>query len=305
MKAVTANFLGLSSILIWASIVGGVKLITEQLSPLLAFALLYSVSAISMIITTPQAISLALPKKYLVFCGGCFVLYEVLFLSSIGLSHTREEALILAMVNYLWPSLTLLFAYFFRQISFQLPAFVGILISIFGLAVVINPDVFTASLFLKTIAQNPIAYLLAFIAAILWSFYCVLTRQYAQGHNAVPLFFCITAISLWALFFISDQAWQTPSSALCLLIVVMGSLIGIAYKNWNQSLQFGQIQLLLLASYFTPILSSLFASLILGVTPIWTFWFGTVLVSFGAIICWRFSLNIEKNNPLTFKKNHN
>ncbi|WP_130803118.1 aromatic amino acid DMT transporter YddG [Acinetobacter ihumii] len=292
MKPSTANLLGLSSILIWASIVGGVKLITEQLTPLLAIALLYSVSAISMVILNRKTITFALPKTYLIVCGGCFVLYEVLFLSAIGLSHTRDEALILAMVNYLWPSFTLLFAYWFRQVSFQLAAYLGILISIFGLALVINPNVLNISLLLKTIAQNPSAYSLAFIAAILWSFYCIFTRKYAQGHNAVPLFFCLTALSLWVLFFISNQSWQQPLASLWLMIIVMGSLIGMAYKNWNQSLQFGQIQLLLLASYFTPILSSLFGSIILGIIPVWTFWLGTFLVSFGALLCWRFSKSI-------------
>jgi hypothetical protein len=121
MKPMTANFLGFSSILIWASIVGGVKLVTEQL--LLGIALLYSVSAFSIVLSNPKALKIALPPKYLVYCSSFFVLYEILFLTSIGLSHTREEALILAMINYLWPSLTLLFAYLYRQLSFQLLLF--------------------------------------------------------------------------------------------------------------------------------------------------------------------------------------
>ena len=293
MKPMTANFLGFSSILIWASIVGGVKLVTEQLTPMLGIALLYSVSAFSIVLSNPKALKIALPPKYLVYCSSFFVLYEILFLTSIGLSHTREEALILAMINYLWPSLTLLFAYLYRQLSFQLPAFLGIAISILGLGIVINPQLFHLSLFLDTISKNPVAYLLAFMAAILWSLYCVLTRKLAQGHNGVPLFFCFTAIALWILFFMTHQSWQMPSVKLWLVIIVMGTLIGIAYKNWNQSLQFGQIQLLLLATYFTPVLSSIFASVLLRTVPEWTFWIGTCLVSFGAIVCWKFSRSIE------------
>ena len=293
MKPFTANLLGLSSVLIWAGVVGGVKIVTEQLTPLLGIALLYSVSALSMVMLTPGALKFSLPTKYLLYCGSFFVLYEILFLSSIGLSRTREEALILAMVNYLWPSLTLLFAYFYRQISFRFPAFLGLLVSVFGLGIVINPQLFHFSLFWNVISQNPTAYFLAFIAAILWSFYCVLTRKYAQGHNGIPLFFCLTAISLWGIFGVSDQHWQTPSNTLWIVILIMGILIGIAYKNWNQSLQFGQIQLLLLATYFTPVLSSIFASVLLRTVPEWTFWIGTCLVSFGAIVCWKFSRSIE------------
>ncbi|HCK29001.1 MAG TPA: EamA family transporter, partial [Acinetobacter ursingii] len=61
----TANFLGFSSILIWASIVGGVKLVTEQLTPMLGIALLYSVSAFSIVLSNPKALKIALPPKYL------------------------------------------------------------------------------------------------------------------------------------------------------------------------------------------------------------------------------------------------
>ena len=47
-----------------------------------------------------------------------------------------------------------------------------------------------------------------------------------------------------------------PTFKLWLGIAVVGSLIGIAYSNWNQSMQFGNIKVLILATYFIPILSS-------------------------------------------------
>lgn len=57
-----------------------------------------------------------------------------------------------------------------------------------------------------------------------------------------------------------------PTFKLWLGIAVVGSLIGIAYSNWNQSMQFGNIKVLILATYFMPILSSVMSMLILDVS---------------------------------------
>lgn len=290
MKSATANLFGLSSIFIWASLVGAVKIVTELLPHILAIALIYSCSAMCMISINPKSLKQVFPKPYLFLCGSCFVLYEILFLGSISLSKTRQETLILSMINYLWPCLTLFFSYLAKQLHFKPFAFLGIFISVFGLLLTINPDFLNLPLLLQSIQNNPPAYSMAFIAAILWAIYCVYTKKLSQGTNAVPLFFCLTAIGLWILFYFSPhETWQPPTIHLGLFILVMGALIGTAYKNWTTSLQFGNIQLLLLASYLTPILSTLFSSLILHTFPQWTFWTGTLLVSFGAILCWRFS----------------
>nr|WP_306386466.1 aromatic amino acid DMT transporter YddG [Acinetobacter soli] len=289
-----ANFIGITSIMIWACMVSGVKMITEQLGAILGVALIYSISALCVAFIDRKYLWQTLPRRYLLICGSCFVLYEVLFLCSIGLSKTREEALILAMINYLWPCFTLFLSYLLGQLNFKAPAFAGLILSILGLLLIVNPSIVSAEGFIQTLSNNPLAYTLAFCGAILWSLYCVFTPRYAQGKNGIALFFCLTSVALWLLFCLSDQAWQTPSLSMGLMIIVVGALVGIAYKNWNQSLQFGNIQLLLLASYFTPILSSLMSSLILHTLPSWSFWLGTLGVSFGAMLSWKFSTPLRK-----------
>jgi len=95
------------------------------------------------------------------------------------------------------------------------------------------------------------------------------------------------------LYSISREPFTIPSLSTWLIIAVTGSLIGIAYSNWNQSLQFGNMKLLILATYFMPILSSLMSILILDAMPQLPFWIGTVLVSIGAIICWKSTVERE------------
>ncbi|MEG0482669.1 MAG: aromatic amino acid DMT transporter YddG [Acinetobacter sp.] len=281
------TWIGLSSILIWACLVAVVKLITESLSPILAIALIYSFSALSILLLKGIPKVGQMPKSYLWGCGSLFVLYEILFLSSVGFSHNHEQVLIIGMINYLWPPLTVLFAIFAKQLSYKLPVILGFVLAILGLMMVVNPDIFNISKFYSVLQENPGAYSFAFIGAILWSCFSIFTKKYAQGHNAVPLFFAVTAISLWIVHFISVEPFTLPSLEVWAAIAITGSLIGIAYSNWNQSLQFGDMKLLILATYFMPILSSVMSMLILDTAPQLAFWIGAILVTLGAIICWK------------------
>lgn len=282
-----ATLLGFSSIFIWASLVAVVKLITESLSPILGVALIYSFSAICILVLNGLPKLKLMPKAYLWGCGALFVLYEILFLSSVALSQNREQVLIIAMINYLWPPLTIVFSIFAGQLNYKFPVILGFIIALFGLMMVVNPQLFDLHRLLLILQENPLAYAFAFIGALLWPCYSVFTKKYAKGHNAVPVFFVVTALSLWCIHFISDEAFIFPSFNLWILIAITGSLVGIAYSQWNQSLQFGNIQLLILATYFMPILSSFMSMVILGTRPDLAFWIGTILVSIGALICWK------------------
>ncbi|ENV31542.1 aromatic amino acid DMT transporter YddG [Acinetobacter gerneri] len=282
-----ATLLGFSSIFIWASLVAVVKLITESLSPILGVALIYSFSAICILVLNGLPKLKLMPKTYLWGCGALFVLYEILFLSSVALSQNREQVLIIAMINYLWPPLTIVFSIFAGQLNYKLPVILGFIIALFGLMMVVNPQLFDLYRLLLILQENPLAYAFAFIGALLWPCYSVFTKKYAEGHNAVPVFFVVTALSLWCIHFISDEVFILPSFNLWILIAITGSLVGIAYSQWNQSLQFGNIQLLILATYFMPILSSFMSMVILGTRPDLAFWIGTILVSIGALICWK------------------
>ena len=213
--------------------------------------------------------------------------YEILFLLSIALSHNHDQVLIIAMINYLWPPLTIVFSILAKQLNYRWPVILGFFLSVFGLLLVVNPDILDLAQLMHILQQNPIAYFFAFLGALLWPCYSVLTKKYAQGQNAVSLFFMVTALALWGIHFVVNEPFIVPQFKMWLVIAVTGGLVGIAYSNWNQSLQFGNIKLLILATYFIPVLSSLMSMLILDTRPQMSFWIGTLLVTLGAIICWK------------------
>lgn len=282
-----ATLIGLSSILIWASLVAVVKLITESLTPISAIALIYSFSALCILVLNGLPRFQQLSKAYLWGCGTLFVNYEILFLLSIALSHNHDQVLIIAMINYLWPPLTIVFSILAKQLHYRCSVIWGFILSVFGLLLVVNPDILNLPQFMHVLQQNPIAYFFAFLGALLWPCYSVFTKKYAQGQNAVPLFFMVTALALWGIHFTLNEPFIFPQFNMWLAIAVTGGLVGIAYSNWNQSLQFGNIKLLILATYFIPVLSSLISMLILDARPQMSFWIGTLFVTLGAIICWK------------------
>lgn len=281
------TWIGLSSILIWASLVGMVKLVTESLSPVQGVALIYTFSALFIVAITGLPRIAQMSKAYLLGCGALFVLYEILFLVSIALSHNRDQVMVIAMINYLWPPLMIVFSIFAKQLNYRWTVIIGFVLAIFGLMLVVNPDILNIQKLRLILAQNPIAYVFAFVGALLWPIYSILTKKYAQGQNGVPLFFIVSVIILWLVHGAMGETFVMPSISLWLTVAVLGSLIGIAYSNWNQSMQYGNMQILILATYFMPILSTAMSMLILGVYPQLSFWIGTALVSLGAIICWK------------------
>nr|WP_174507336.1 aromatic amino acid DMT transporter YddG [Acinetobacter sp. Marseille-Q1620] len=282
-----ATLIGLSSIFIWASLVAVVKLITEALTPISGIALIYSFSAICILCLSGFPKIKQMPKKYLWGCGGLFVSYEILFLCSVALSKSHEQVMIIAMINYLWPPLTIVMSILAKQLNYRYSVILGFFISVFGLLLVVNPDILNLKKMHQVLSQNPVAYAFALIGAVVWPCYNVFTKKYAEGHNAVPLFFLIATLMLWIIHFISHETFIVPDFSLGLAIVLIGGLIGISYNNWNYSLQFGNIKLLILATYFIPIFSSLLSMMILGFQPEQGFWIGTCLVTLGALICWK------------------
>lgn len=281
-----ATAMGLVSILIWASVVSWVKLITEGLSPVLSVALIYSVSALFLLLSTEMPQWRAIPKMYLWGCGVLFVSYEILFLLAIALTTDREQVLLVTMINYLWPPLMILFSMMARQLIAQWYVLVGFVLVVFGLLFVIHPDFLNLAQLWAVLQQNPWSYSLAFIAALLWPAYCVLTKKYAQGHNAVVLFFAMSALGLWLIHGLIDEPTVLPDFNDILSMSIAGICIGFAYRNWNQSMQYGHLPVLMCMTYFMPVLSAYMSMLLLGLSPAWSFWAGAVLVSLGALICW-------------------
>lgn len=192
------------------------------------------------------------------------------------------------MINYLWPSLTILAAIFFNQQKAKWWVVLGFIISFIGIAWVLGGE---QGMSLESIVQNvqanPLSYGLAFLDALCWAGYCTVTARLKSKQNVIALFFAFTACVLWSKYLLaSDQPPLVFDWVSVGYLIVTSLFIGLGYWVWNIGLLHGNVTLLAGASYFIPVFSAAVSSVLLETARATSFWQGAVLVVLGSIVCW-------------------
>ena len=139
----------------------------------------------------------------------------------------------------------------------------------------------------RNVISSPLSYILAFVGAFIWAAYCTVTAKYAKGKNGITLFVLLTALSLWVKFLLSDQPPMIFSWPVSVKLVMCALALGLAYAAWNVGILHGNVSLLAVASYFTPVLSSALAAVLLSAALSWSFWQGAAMVCVGSLLCWQ------------------
>ncbi|MFJ5416028.1 aromatic amino acid DMT transporter YddG [Pectobacterium carotovorum] len=282
-----ATLTGLLAILLWSTSVGLIRSLTEALGPIGGAAMIYSTSTLCLLAFYGLPRIKTLPRIYLFAGGAMFVCYEIFLSLSIGLADSRMQAIEIGMINYLWPSLTILFSLFINQQKSRFLLWPGLALALGGIVWIMKGESdWTPELLWNNVLANPLAYSLAFSAALTWAIYCNITKRYGQGKSGVSLFFLITALILWTQYSFSAESAISLTLSSSLQLLFMGASTALAYSAWNAGIQHGNLTLLATASYFTPVLSTLLAALWLNITPAMSFWQGVAMVTAGSLLCW-------------------
>ncbi|EDD9880096.1 aromatic amino acid DMT transporter YddG [Salmonella enterica subsp. enterica serovar Enteritidis] len=114
MTSQKATLIGLVAIVLWSTMVGLIRGVSEGLGPVGGAAMIYSLSGLLLIFTVGLPDIRRFPGRYLIAGSVLFVSYEIYLALSLGYAATRHQAIEVGMVNYLWPSLTILFAILFN-----------------------------------------------------------------------------------------------------------------------------------------------------------------------------------------------
>lgn len=283
-----ATATGFCAILLWSSIVGLIKEVSHSFGATVGAALIYTVASIVLILTMKWVPLSKFPKKYLIYGGLLMVSYELCLALSIGYSTNSRQAIEVGMVNYLWPTFTMVAAILFAGKKANWLIVPGIILSMLGIVWVLGGEqgLDIAQMF-ANIKTNPLSYGLAFIGALLWSAYCVVTVRIANGINGITLFFIMVAAALWIKYLIIGDAADikiTLSSMLYLLLAACA--MGFGYAAWNIGILGGNVTILTGASYFIPVLSSALSSVLLSASLGLSFWQGALMVCAGSVLCW-------------------
>ncbi len=282
-----ATLIGVSAIVIWSLVIGMIRTVTQALGPVGGSAMIYTVSSAILIFVAGFPNIRAFPRAYLYYGTLMFCLYEVCFSLSLAYAHSSRQTAEVGMVNYLWPSLTVLFTVVFNRMKPGYLLIPGIVIAVLGIACILGGDKgLDIGEMLLNIRDNPFSYSLAFVGALLWSGYCTLTNKIAAGSNGITFFFMLTGAALWVAYLLGDNPPMQFSPVVVLHLAVAGMAIGLGYAAWNIGILNGNMTILATASYFTPVLSSLSTALVLGAPLSFSFWQGALMVCAGSLLCW-------------------
>ncbi|MRT48186.1 aromatic amino acid DMT transporter YddG [Raoultella sp. RIT712] len=292
-----ATLIGLIAILLWSAIVGLIKSVSEGFGPVGGAALIYTCSAILLLFTIGFPKLRQFPPLYLIIGSILFVCYELCLSLSLGFTHSGRQAIEVGMVNYLWPSMTILLAVIVNRQKTSPLIILGVILAVAGICLVLGGDKgFAFSEMTSNIMENPLSYGLAFSGAIIWAIYCVVTKIIANGNNGITLFFILTALTLWLKYLLAPQPEFVLSWHAGISLVLAAIAMGFGYAAWNVGILHGNVTVLAAASYFIPIISAVLAAFMLNSQLTLAFWQGTAMVSLGSLICWRSTRSVAQKN---------
>ena len=149
--------------------------------------------------SAPLTRFLQLPRLYLLGCGSLFIFYTAAIYVAVGLAKDREQLLEVALVNYLWPALTVLFSLPLLKKRGSVWLVPGTALALTGVFLVMTQGARLSWVSWRGHLQNnPSAYALALAAAIAWALYSNLARRWSEPESdgAVELFLPATGLVL-------------------------------------------------------------------------------------------------------------
>ncbi|MBL4927015.1 aromatic amino acid exporter YddG [Fuscibacter oryzae] len=208
--------------------------------------------------------------------------YHALYFTAFRIAPAAETGLI----AYLWPLFIVLLSGLLPGERLGPLHILGALIAFAGAALILLGRGDTG-------ASVPVAGLvLAFLCAITWAAYSVLSRRLGQVPTESVIVYCLATAALSLLVHLAFEETIWPASRWGWLSVIALGLgpVGAAFFTWDVGMKKGDIQLLGVASYAAPLLSTL--ALVAGgraqATPILLL--AAALITGGAALAARASL---------------
>ena len=253
MTTRTATSIGLIAILLW-SMLALFTAATGRIPPFQLNAMTFLVGGLVGVVSwivRPQGLK-ALRQKPVVWAlgiGGLFG-YHALYFAALRLAPPAESGLI----NYLWPLLIVLFSSLLPGEHLRRAHIAGALLGFAGVIVLIaGRGAFDAR------AEYMPGYLCAFVAAFVWAGYSVLSRRFGQVPTDAVAGFCLATALLSLVCHLAFETTVWPESTVQWLAVIGLGLgpVGAAFYVWDIGMKRGDIRFLGVASYATPVLSTL------------------------------------------------
>lgn len=288
---VRGNLMGVCALLMWCTLIGLIRSVTEAFGTAAGTALIYTVGALVNYIKNGPPRLRQMPKSYLFGAGALFIGLEIFYSQGIGLAQNPQQTMEVGMLNYLWPCLTVVFSIWILKKKLRWWIWPGTALAILGLywCVSANGNLNLAG-FAANLRATPLPYMLGAAAGVSWALYSNLSVRCSKNCNAISVFFTAIAIILWTSFFINGGELRWPGLWPVVQLLYVGLILGFSYSFWESGIHHGNFLLLAVCSYFTPAGAMLFASFWLNSMPPAGYWAGVGLVVAGSVVCWLASI---------------
>jgi drug/metabolite transporter (DMT)-like permease len=282
MSRVRATAVGFLAVLLWALL----ALLTVGTAPVPAFqlnAVCFAIGgAIGLVWVAKSGgfgVLRAIPLRVYAFGTAGLFGYHFFYFSALRLAPPAEAGLI----AYLWPLLIVLFSGLLPGERLRAGHILGAALAFGGAALIVLRG---GASFGGAAAPG---YALAFLCALTWSGYSVISRRLGQTPTASVAVFCLATAVLSAVAHLALEETVWPGTALGWVSMALLGLgpVGLAFYVWDIGVKRGDIQLLGTASYAAPLLSTL-ALVIAGVadpTPLLAL--AALLITGGAVLAAR------------------
>jgi drug/metabolite transporter (DMT)-like permease len=279
-NSISATAIGCIAIFLWGVLALFSKL-AEQFPPFQLLAMCFSIAFVFMLIKWlvfgKSIIQLAKQpiSAWLTGTLGLFLYHACYFFAL-----KNAPVLEVSLIAYLWPLLIVFFSALLPGESLYAKHILGAIISLIGCWVLLGGHESNFN------SNYLFGYLLALACSIIWATYSVTARMIKQvPTDAVGLFCALCAILGWGCHFLLETTYIPSSSNQWLAVLGLGlGPLGLAFFAWDIGLKKGNIQLLGVLSYATPLISTLMLIFFTDIKATTTIYIACTTIVFGALI---------------------
>jgi drug/metabolite transporter (DMT)-like permease len=256
-----ATAIGLVAVLLWALL----ALLTVRTSPVPPFqlnAICFAIGGLAGLAWSGATGGLSRLRgvpvaAYAVGIGGLFG-YHAFYFTALRLAPPAEASLI----AYLWPLLIVLMSGLLPGERLRAGHLIGALIAFAGAAIIVLRAADGLG------GGTALGYILAGLCALTWSTYSVLSRRFGAVPTDAVTVSCLATAGLSAILhlMLEETAWPAGPGGWAATVLLGLGPVGLAFYVWDIGVKRGDIQLLGVASYAAPLLSTL-ALVLAGITP--------------------------------------
>jgi drug/metabolite transporter (DMT)-like permease len=284
MSRSKATAIGFTAVLQWA-LLALFTIGSAPVPPLLLNAMCFAIGGTFGLIWTLSSgrahVLKSIPWK--VYAFGTLGLFgaHFLYFTAFRIAPMAETGLI----AYLWPLMIVLMSGLLPGERLKPLHILGALVSFAGAALIVLRGAGGLDM-----SAAP-GFAVAFTFAAVWASYSLLSRRLGEVPTESVTVFCLAAAALSAIAHLALETTNWPQSALgWFSIAALGiGPVGLAFFTWDIGMKRGDIQLLGVASYAAPLLSTL-ALVATGITtPSSTILVAAVLIAGGAALAARAS----------------